>query len=136
MSSKLHNKFHRHNHHSTSVGDPRYPDATHDPIASTDNPFQGPFILSGPLSASGFSDTNSLSSLPTAYFNAANAPYSIQTDGDVYFNGNVTITGGLSAGDIVYTQADIVIPAQDLNTTSEFLQLNINGAVRYIRLWN
>jgi hypothetical protein len=53
MSSRLHNKFHRHNHHTTPIQDPRYPDAAHDPIASADSPFQGPFFLQGNLSAVG-----------------------------------------------------------------------------------
>jgi len=52
MSSRFHNKFHRHNHHTVSTGDPRYPDASYDPIASPDSPFQGDFILNGSLSAS------------------------------------------------------------------------------------
>lgn len=46
MSSKFHNKFHRHNHHTTPVPDPRYPDAAHDPIASQLAPFLGTFWLS------------------------------------------------------------------------------------------
>ena len=52
MSSRFHNKFHKHNHHSTPSIDPRYPDSANDPIASTDSPFQGDFILHGGLSAS------------------------------------------------------------------------------------
>jgi len=53
MSSRFHNKFHRHNHHTTPIDDPRYPDAAHDPIASPESPFQGDFILQGSLSANG-----------------------------------------------------------------------------------
>jgi hypothetical protein len=53
MSSRFHNKFHRHNHHTTPVNDPRYPDAAHDPIASPESPFQGDFVLQGSLSATG-----------------------------------------------------------------------------------
>jgi hypothetical protein len=53
MSSRLHNKFHRHNHHTTPINDPRYPDAAHDPIASQESPFLGDFVLQGGLSASG-----------------------------------------------------------------------------------
>jgi len=52
MSSRFHNKFHRHNHHTTPIDDPRYPEAAHDPIASPESPFQGDFILQGSLSAS------------------------------------------------------------------------------------
>jgi hypothetical protein len=51
MSSRFHNKFHRHNHHTNQGSDPQYPDAGYDPIASPDSPFQGDFILNGGLSA-------------------------------------------------------------------------------------
>jgi len=51
MSSRLHNKFHRHNHHTARVNDPRYPDSSYDPIASHESPFLGDFILQGMLSA-------------------------------------------------------------------------------------
>jgi hypothetical protein len=53
MSSRLHNKFHRHNHHTVPIEDARYPDASHDPIASHESPFLGDFILQGSLSAIG-----------------------------------------------------------------------------------
>jgi hypothetical protein len=53
MSSRLHNKFHRHNHHTISTNDPRYPDAAHDPIASPEAPFQGDFVVQGSISALG-----------------------------------------------------------------------------------
>ncbi len=52
MSSRFHNKFHRHNHHTTGT-DPQYPDASHDPIASPESPFQGDFVLNGSLSSAG-----------------------------------------------------------------------------------
>jgi len=45
MSSRLHNKFHRHNHHTTSTNDARYPDASFDPIASYTVPFNGTFVV-------------------------------------------------------------------------------------------
>jgi hypothetical protein len=53
MSSRFHNKFHRHNHHTNPSNDPNYPDSAHDPIASPESPFQGTFALNGMLSASG-----------------------------------------------------------------------------------
>jgi hypothetical protein len=53
MSSRFHNKWHRHNHHTNQSNDPRYPDSAHDPIASPDHPFQGDFVIQGMLSASG-----------------------------------------------------------------------------------
>jgi len=59
MSSRFHNKYHRHNHHTLPINDPRYPDASHDPIASPDSPFQGDFVLkNGTLSADNLAFTN------------------------------------------------------------------------------
>jgi hypothetical protein len=53
MSSRFHNKWHRHNHHTVPTNDPNYPDSAHDPIASPDSPFQGTFALNGMLSSAG-----------------------------------------------------------------------------------
>lgn len=49
-TTRLHDKFHRQNHHtySSTIN----PDAGHDPIASPAKPFRGDFNLSGALSAS------------------------------------------------------------------------------------
>jgi len=58
MSSRFHNKYHRHNHHTLAIEDARYPDASHDPIASHDSPFQGDFVLNGTLSANNIAFTD------------------------------------------------------------------------------
>ena len=58
MSSRFHNKYHRHNHHTLDINDPRYPDASHDPIASHDSPFRGDFVLNGTLSANNIAFTS------------------------------------------------------------------------------
>lgn len=51
MSSRFHNKYHRHCHHTIPLsGDV---DAASDPIASSDNPFTGDFHLMGNLIVSG-----------------------------------------------------------------------------------
>ena len=52
MSNRLHQKFHRFNHHSVpanQVRDPQYPDKGYDPIASFDSPFQGEFYSQGDI---------------------------------------------------------------------------------------
>jgi len=59
MSSRFHSKHHRHNHHTDPSSDPRYPDSAHDPIASPDSPFLGPFVLQGVLSANSVKETHS-----------------------------------------------------------------------------
>jgi hypothetical protein len=98
MSSRLHNKFHRHNHHTYNSTDPRYPDAGHDPIASPDSPFQGEFILHGSLSA------YAPLSAYTAYFPADNVSlilncpntssgYALSSLGNITTVGNISSVG-------------------------------------------
>lgn len=48
MSNRFHSKYHRQNHHTYS--NPYNADAGHDPIASTQQPFKGDFVLAGALS--------------------------------------------------------------------------------------
>jgi alpha-tubulin suppressor-like RCC1 family protein len=82
MSSRLHNKFHRHNHHTTSVNNPNYPDAAYDPIASYTSPFNGPLVVQG-----------NYSTAPTTKSTSAVA---IDVAGDIYVsgNGNITVANG------------------------------------------
>ena len=48
MSNRFHNKFHRHNHHTTPTDrSDRYPDSAYDPIASPEAPFRGEFYVDG-----------------------------------------------------------------------------------------
>jgi hypothetical protein len=49
MSNRFHNKWHRKNHHT--YGNASNPDASHDPIASSHQPFLGDFVLQGSLCA-------------------------------------------------------------------------------------
>ncbi len=51
MSSRLHPKWHRKNHHTYTSSLSTEPDAGHDPIASPALPFKGDFVVSGGLSA-------------------------------------------------------------------------------------
>lgn len=120
MSSRFHNKYHRHNHHTTPVNDPRYPDASHDPIASHESPFLGPFILSGTLSA-----------VSTNLTGAA-----IQAVGSIQTTGSIQITQSLSAADINLTGNVVSTYSTPLIANGDFLQITINGSPRYIRLWN
>ncbi len=48
-NARFHNKLHRRNHHS--VSSPGYPDSGTDPIASTDEPFQGNMVVNATVSA-------------------------------------------------------------------------------------
>lgn len=96
MSSRFHNKWHRHNHHTESINDPRYPDATHDPIASPESPFRGSFHLLGPLSA-----YSSPVSAFGGYFENDNIALMLKSSGiALSANGSMILTGGLSGDDI------------------------------------
>lgn len=97
MSSRFHNKWHRHNHHTDPIGDPRFPDASHDPIASPESPFRGSFHLLGPLSA--FS--SSLSSAYGAFITNNNIALALRSTGlALSAEGAIEINGGLSGDDI------------------------------------
>lgn len=80
MSSRFHNKFHRHNHHTTPSSDPRYPDSAHDPIASPEAPFQGDFILQGSLSASNTLSAANIAFLGTAASSTFTSPVTASGD--------------------------------------------------------
>jgi len=52
MSTQLHPKLHRRNHHTTGTQTDVYFDAGHDPIASPEHPFQGDFVCNDKIVAS------------------------------------------------------------------------------------
>jgi hypothetical protein len=123
MSSRFHNKYHRHNHHTTPVNDPRYPDSSHDPIASPESPFLGPFVLTGSLSAT--ADT-----LAGVFIAPAASAIAVKTIGGIDIGGALTTTEINFTGNIVSTYSTPLI------ANGDFLQVTINGTPRYIRLWN
>lgn len=130
MSSRFHTKYHRHNHHTASTQDPRYPDAGHDPIASYDSPFLGDFVLNGTLSAVA-SLENSETNSPAGVFVASpsGTPVALQTIGDAL------IQGTLSAQNIELTDG-ILTGTPSATATEVFLKLTLNGSEYGIRLWN
>lgn len=153
MSSRFHNKYHRHNHHSRTEGDPRYPDASHDPIASSDSPFVGPFFLWGSLSATSMApfdvgipgpaahfDAPPVSGIPgTAIVATAEGGTALNALGNVNIQGAVDASGNITANDIVLT-GDVITnyagtDTLPLTATGEFLILRLNGQTRAIRLW-
>lgn len=151
MSSRFHNKFHRHNHHTVAINDPRYPDASHDPIASFDSPFLGPFVLYGPLSAIALSPANvaqtfglDASAVPPAgiFIAPATSAVAIRAEGGIVATGNivaagdVTFNGSLSAANIIITGNVVDTYSAPMTATGEFLQIQAEGLTRYIRLWN
>jgi hypothetical protein len=129
MSSRLHSKYHRHNHHSAGIQDPRYPDAAHDPIASPDSPFLGDFVMLGTLSATGSNQYSSIPGQPAGVFTATSPIPAIQA------YGNVGVTGTLSAANIVFTGNTITTYTAP-STSGTFLEVIVNGVPYGIRLWN
>ena len=142
MSSRFHNKYHRHNHHTRAVNDPRYPDASHDPIASPESPFLGPFVLFGSLSATAVDPENQLinfglSSVPPAgiFVAPATSAVALQTVGGANIDGNLTTTGTICAANVIFTGDVVTTFSQPVTATGEFLVVNVEGINRAIRLW-
>lgn len=131
MSSRFHNKYHRHNHHTTAITDPRYPDASHDPIASAESPFLGDFTMLGTLSAIGSSQYSTVSGQPAAVFIPGQG-----TNVAVEAYGDISLTGTLSAAGVAFTGNVLTTFASPVTALGQFLEVNINGTIRYIRLWN
>ena len=134
MSSRFHNKYHRHNHHTTPLGDPKYPDASHDPIASPDSPFFGPFVMYGALSAFGTPPLSvpQLTEITNVIPGVFIAPNSVA----IRAVGSIQATGSLSAASIEFTGNVINAYSEPLIANGDFLQISVNGTTRYIRLWN
>jgi hypothetical protein len=133
MSSRLHNKYHRHNHHTLAIDDPRYPDASHDPIASHISPFLGDFVLNGTLSAIQLNDNQpALVTNGDAFING-----SLTVQNDILAEGNLTTTGTISAANISFQGASIISTFQTpLTANGDFLLLTVNGELRGLRLWS
>jgi len=130
MSSRFHNKYHRHNHHTQPINDPRYPDASHDPIASPESPFLGPFVLSGPLSA------NSSNGPAGIFSTSLSTNPAVLVHGSIHSTEGLQISGIATVSEISFTGDVLNTYSSSLITTSEFLQVTVNGVNRYIRLWD
>lgn len=134
MSNRFHSKYHRHNHHTEPINDPRYPDASHDPIASPDYPFLGDFVMYGGLSAI----QTELSSFAGSFTNTNGLGISINTDNGlaIQATGDANIMGNLSANSIEFTGIESNQTFTDpVTATGNFLTVKINGEYWAIRLW-
>jgi len=140
--------YHRHNHHTQATIDPRYPDAAHDPIASPESPFLGPFVMYGPLSAIAIPPGNvvgtysisavGLTSVPIAGVFAAPSVTAIGVDvqGSIHASGTLKIDGAATVNSINFTGNILNTYSTPIPATGGFLQLTINDYPRYIRLLN
>ncbi len=87
---RFHSKYHNKNHHTEPTAG--YPDSASDPIASTENPFKGDFILDGSLNAETAVFSNKLSNLEVDNITINNPITSLDVTGDI-------VVGGIINGD-------------------------------------
>jgi hypothetical protein len=116
MSSRLHNKFHRHNHHTASVNDPRFPDASYDPIASYSSPFNGPLVVTNPTNGT---------QPPTVGTGVSNSTtIAIDAYGDINVTGTLNAAGGASINNLGQFVGDGSL-LRNISTTSI---VNLSGS--------
>jgi len=136
MSSRFHNKFHRHNHHTNATIDPNLPDSGHDPIASPDSPFQGDFVMNGALSATQSSSKPTLFASGPSVAAALNSTnIALSANGALVINGSIIGTD-VRVGRITIADRTQGVPAQGATTSDLFLVITIDGVRRGIRLWD
>jgi hypothetical protein len=128
MSSRLHNKWHRHNHHTTATADINLPDSAHDPIASPETPFQGTFALNGDLSAS-----------QSGSF-AGDVAIRLQTNNiGLSTNGGAVIDGTSFLNNLNVKVVEIVSPSRSfvgvVSHSGKYIEIIIDSQPFYIPLW-
>jgi len=134
MSSRLHNKWHRHNHHTEPTNDPNLPDSSHDPIASPDSPFQGDFVMQGSLSAS------QTSLRPTAVFSGPNIGVIAASENiSLSANKNVIVDNILQADQIQFNKIRALGQTREFGgqvvNTGLFLEITVENQNYFIPLW-
>jgi hypothetical protein len=128
MSSRLHNKWHRHNHHTNSINNADLPDSAHDPIASPESPFQGIFALNGGLSASQSGQFAGDVALTLQSQNLG-----LSTDGGILVEGTTTLNS------LDVRTIRVLAPSSNFNNvvthSGKYLEVNIDGQNFYVPLW-
>jgi hypothetical protein len=134
MSSRLHNKWHRHNHHTNPTPDPNFPDSSHDPIASYDSPFQGDFVMSGTLSATQTSIN------PTGVFRGPNIGI-LASSPNISLSavGTVAVNGALQANEVRFNTLRGLGATREfagqVSNTGRFLPITVENQTFFIPLW-
>lgn len=130
MSSRLHNKWHRHNHHTNPTPDPDFPDSANDPIASPESPFQGDFVLNGALSASSYGQFAGSATTPAIIARGSTA---LSATGNVVVNGNITV----QQINFSSLQASITpfVTDQQMSHSGRYMPVTIGTEIFYIPLW-
>jgi hypothetical protein len=132
MSSRLHNKWHRHNHHTAPTADINLPDSGHDPIASHDSPFQGDFVLNGALSASGSAQLAGDTALTLRSNNLSLSATGNATIDGVTTVSNVVVKTLLRFDPVTYPSRTF---GSEVTHTGTYLEVNIDNQSYYIPLW-
>lgn len=138
--NRFHNKYHRHNHHTTATAGE--PDSSHDPIASPSDPFQGDFYVNGTLSAKqGIFDNMSFNGTTAAldqllitpkvgtanYYFKINSNFSTQALAEIYLNSNpIFVVKGANVGIGTST------PAKMLDVRGDTAFFNVDAQSAYI----
>ena len=93
---RFHSKKHNKNHHSSPTSG--YPDSATDPIGSYEQPFQGEFVLTGPLSAQTASFVNAISDLTVDNLSITNTIPNLTVD-NITVNNDITSPNATLEGD-------------------------------------
>ena len=118
MSNRFHPKWHRKNHHT--YGNDNNPDASHDPIASREQPFRGDFILKGSLSA-----VASLSAFAAFFYSSNTAISAIagKRGAYIYSTGDLGIEVQSTARTAISAYGDYI----GVEATSETIAISANA---------
>jgi hypothetical protein len=79
-------------------------------------------------------------SYPTALqaiaVSGSNIGTALEVTGDIVGTGSITLQGSISAANVIFTGAIVSLYNEPIQSTGEFLTINVNGNNRLIRLWN
>lgn len=120
MSNRFHNKFHRQNHHSKRTSkNNAFNDASYDPIASYEEPFQGEFFSEGDILT-----TENLSAQKGLFAENAVIKNNVTVQNDVQITGALTVGDSSSFGSNLTVQQNLSVAGNTTNNGNLFLSGN------------